>query len=274
MKLEEKRNAQRSAKRVAPPKTVGLAVKDWTSSEVVAKVLNRLRDDLPRFVACAPGLLDVIGGIAEYTGSLVLAMATGEQVCASVQPRTDDTITIENASENAREGHARRVLPLSQLYGANGVPVTPQEGLERTGDWDDTARGVLSALVEALREGVVPDFAGGLTVAVATTAPGVGVMRSAALAGATLGATARAFGVEVDLQHAFEICRRIENDWLGWPVGSTDAVCALLGEPHTLMQLQSESRSVVGKIPLPDDLALVGIDCGNCKPDAIPAKST
>ena len=210
MKLEEKRNAQRSAKHVAPSQTVGSAAKDWTSSEVVANVLNRLRDDLPRFVACAPGLLDVIGGIAEYTGSLVLTMATGERVCTGVQRRSDDTITIENASENAQEGRAPTVIPLSQLYGANGVAVTPQEGLDRTGDCDDTARCVLSVLIEALREGVVPDFAGGLTVVVGTATPGVvGVMRPAAVAGATLGATARAFGVEVDLQHAFEICRRI-----------------------------------------------------------------
>ncbi|MHC4695712.1 MAG: GHMP family kinase ATP-binding protein [Planctomycetota bacterium] len=269
MQVEEKVNGQRRVKKVADSKTMEPTVKDWTSSKLVADVLSRLRDDSPRFVACAPGQLDVMGGIAEYTGSLVLTMPSGEEVCAGVQRREDDTISIETASDDASQGRSPTVTSISQLYGDDGVAVDPKQGLERFSDWDDAAGYIVGVLTEALREGVVSDFTGGLTIVVGGSTPQVGgVMQRAAMAGAVLGATARAFDVEVDPQKAFEICRRVENDWLGWPVGVADAVCALLGEPDTLLQLQSESHNIAGTIHLPDNLALVGVDCGNCQADA------
>lgn len=250
-------------------KTTEPAVKDWTSSQLVADVLERLEEDSPRFVACAPGYLDVIGGIAEYTGSLVLTTPVNEQVCAGVQRRSDDMISIETAGNAASGDGSPAVISVSQLYGPDGLAIKPPQGLELIGDWDPAAKCVLGMLVEALREGVVSDLSGGLTIVVSTAAFEVGgVLRNSMVAGAALGATARALNIEIDPQKAFEVCRRIENDWLGWPAGVADAVCALLGEPRTLMQLQSDCCSIIGKIHLPDDLALVGIDCGNCQPGA------
>ena len=64
------------------------------------------------------------------------------------------------------------------------------------------------------------------------------------------------------------VCQRVENDWLGAPVGVADAVCALVGEPNTLLEVRCEPCTAGGSIRLPEDLLLLGVDCGVTLPDA------
>jgi galactokinase len=60
----------------------------------------------------------------------------------------------------------------------------------------------------------------------------------------------------------------VENDWLQSPVGIGDAVCALLGEPAVLGEVSCEACTLAGSVRLPDDLTVLGIDCGTLHPDA------
>ena len=47
----------------------------------------------PAWVARAPGRLDVMGGIADYSGSLVLQLPLDVSALALVQPRTDGQVS-------------------------------------------------------------------------------------------------------------------------------------------------------------------------------------
>src|SRR3954470_16342179 len=49
---------------------------------------------VPTTIARAPGRLDVMGGIADYSGSLVLQWPTAEATFAAVQGTNDSTIQI------------------------------------------------------------------------------------------------------------------------------------------------------------------------------------
>lgn len=269
MQVEVRSGGQREADKGALPRTAELGLEAGPFSELVADVLGRLRPDAARFLACAPGRLDVIGGLAECTGSLVLAMPVDHQVCVCVQRRRDGSIAVDAQGDPTSRDQSAAVIPVSQIYGDDGLAVAPQQGLERLSEFDDTARSALGAFVEAIRAGIVSDVAGGLTIAVGAVHPGTdGGAPCSAVAGATLAATARALGAELEPATALDICRRVENDWLQWPVGVADAACALVGEPETLMQLRDEADNIAGRIRLPDDLALVGISCGNARPDA------
>ena len=91
-------------------------------SKTVVEVVKRLGDDSARFVAVAPGRLDVMGGLAEYTGALVLNMTLGDHVCVAVQARRDGKISISAAQHS--DGGAVDEVPVSRLCESNGRGVS------------------------------------------------------------------------------------------------------------------------------------------------------
>jgi len=248
--------------------TIRSAANDWTASELAAEVVKRLPDEGARLVAQAPGRLNVMGGIAEYTGALVLMTPLAEHVCVGVQRRDDNRISIETAGAADSEGDEPTLIALSELQNADGTPLDLEQAGKRINAWNETTRCVLGSLVEARRSAVLPDLAAGLTVVVGSMLGDVSdAGRDSAVAAATLVAAARAFDVEVDPQQACQVCHRVETDWLGWPVGVADAACSLIGEPLALIQLRCDPYSVAGSILLPDDLKLVAVDCGIARSD-------
>ncbi|UCE60786.1 MAG: hypothetical protein JSU63_03355 [Phycisphaerales bacterium] len=241
----------------------------WTSSKSVSDLLQSLPDKPARCVARAPGRLDVMGGIAEYTGALVLTLPIAEHSYVVVQLRNDDTIVVDPTGKGSSDGHRPTVFEISQLYTAKGVPVDADGARKQAAGLDETTWCVLGALLEALRSGVIPELSGGLSVAVGSAGGSAGdSARGSGLAGATLAAVASACDLTLDPQSAVAVCQRVENDWLDWPIGAADAVCVLNGEPDALMQLQCDSYNIAGATMLPDELAIIGIDCGNCREDA------
>src|SRR5689334_13425679 len=74
----------------------------------------------PMFVARAPGRLDVMGGIADYSGSLVLQRPIAEATFAAVQ-RVDD----DSRAERTRGGAFR----LRESSGAPTAPSPPGDQL-------------------------------------------------------------------------------------------------------------------------------------------------
>ena len=71
-------------------------------------------------IARAPGRLDVMGGIADYSGALVLQWPIREATCAAVQPHAARVLRIVSLSE---AGASRSCdVPLDDIAPA-GVPV-------------------------------------------------------------------------------------------------------------------------------------------------------
>ena len=259
----------RTAEQEAARKAVRSNAHDSSASELTAKVVERLPDAGSRFVAHAPGRLNVMGGIADYSGALVLMVPLDEHVCVGVQRRDDDKISIESAGgANSGSGEPARIA-LSEIQGKNGIPIDHRVLREQLADWNKASRCVLGLLVEARRSEMISDFAGGLTVVVGSAADDEGSAGwEAALAAATLVATAQAYEAKLDPQQASQVCQRVQTDWFDWPVGVADAVCALIGEPLTLTQLRCDPCSVAGSLPMPADLALLAVDCGTTQTDA------
>ena len=61
----------------------------------------------------APGRLDVMGGIADYSGSLVLELPLHEEVRASIQREESGTLTLE--SRRCSGESSRFTMPLADL---------------------------------------------------------------------------------------------------------------------------------------------------------------
>lgn len=268
MTVEQNTKLRRTSRTKAP--TAHVASDDWATSKLATDLLGKLPNESVRFVARAPGRLDVMGGIGESTGSLVLNTPMQEGVCVAMQPRSDGVVSIESLTEKDSDGRQAFRCQLQEAGVLSGTPVSAREGLKfLDGSADLTARCVLGTLVETFREQLVTGLEGGLSIVVGLPSCNLAEAgQHSALAAATLVCSARIGNVKLDRSRAVAVCRAVANEWLANPVGTADAACSLLGEPGTLAQLRSEPFEVTGTILLPDDLVLIGIDCGEVHHDA------
>ena len=76
----------------------------------------------PTFLTRAPGRLDVMGGIADYSGSLVLQLPLAEATLVALQLDESNHVTLVSLSENRSNESAVFTMPLDEFL-ANGEPV-------------------------------------------------------------------------------------------------------------------------------------------------------
>lgn len=239
-------------------------------SPLLSRISGELPDGSPRFAARAPGRLDVMGGLAEYTGSLVLNTAIADHACVAVQRRSDGILSIVLAQAQDRDGGSPFEIATTKLREADGTVIRVEEGRRLVPSTvPSSVSCVLGAVVELARDQFVGPLETGVSVAVASTLDGLrDAGRDSALAAATIVAVTASWDATVSVEDVAGLCQRVENEWLQTPVGIADAVCALSSIPSVLLQIHCDARKVGGTIPLPEHLTLMGIDCGVPDSDA------
>lgn len=203
----------------------------------------------PVAVSRAPGRLDVLGGIADYSGSLVLELPIQAAALVAAQESADGRVV-------AVSGDRRIVVDVADLVGA------PLDGLARrfTGR-DAWAAYVLGPVALLAREERVEPA--GLRLLVSSEIPeGKGVGSSAAVEVAALQATAACLGVAADPRRLALTGQRAEQIFAGAPCGAMDQLAVMHGEAGRLLALLCRPGEIVASIPLPPPLVLWGIDSG------------
>ncbi len=230
---------------------------------VRAPVTGAFDPTQPILVSRAPARLDVMGGIADYTGSLVLEMPLDRAVVMAIQPRTDQHVVIRSLLWEQRPGETAEVRwPLARLYhDPDRLCSAFALAFDRQGtSWAKYVAGIFFVLLEA---DLVPHFGGGATIVFDSTAtPSAGVGSSAAVEVAAYQAIAGLFDIHLDPLEAAQLCQRAENVVVGAPCGIMDQVTSLLGEPHALLQISCQPHDVLGSLPLPEGVTVVGIHSG------------
>jgi galactokinase len=214
-------------------------------------------------VARAPGRLDVMGGIADYSGSLVLQLPIREATFAAVQRDPERRLRIVSLPSGAPERAAAYEVALASFEAGGGaLPYEEARALFRRDpatSWAAYAAGVWLVLMR--ERGAA--FAQGARVLIASDVPeGKGVSSSAALEVAVMTATAAAFGLALDPREIAILCQKVENLVVGAPCGVMDQMTAACGEPDRLLALSCQPAELQGHIALPEDLTVFGIDSG------------
>jgi L-arabinokinase len=207
-------------------------------------------------IARAPGRLDVMGGIADYSGSLVLQRPIAEATYAAVQ-RIDQPVL-----ELVSAGRPPLSIPLATLL-EDGDPIAydtaRRQFADRDRHWAAYVVGVF--LVLARERGF--RLASGARVAIGSAVPeGKGVSSSAAVETAVMQAMASAFDVAIAPRDIALLCQQAENLVAGAPCGVMDQMTCVFGEPDALMALLCQPAELQPSVPLPEDLAVWGIDSG------------
>ena len=213
-------------------------------------------------IARAPGRLDVMGGIADYSGSLVLELPIAEATLVALQKQDARELRIVSLVEN--EGRVLRFdMPLAN-FERDTEPVEYDEAREyfnsdKTRRWAAYVAGVFLVLMRQL--GVRFDH--GARVLIWSQVPeGKGVSSSAALEVATMTAVAAAFKVAIQPREIALLCQQVENLVVGAPCGVMDQMTSACGEADQLLALICQPAELLGTIQLPEELSVWGLDSG------------
>jgi L-arabinokinase len=209
-------------------------------------------------VARAPGRLDVMGGIADYSGSLVLEWPLADATMVAAQRDAGrvlsdpPTVTIVSAERAAH-------VPLPTLLSLEYADARAWFARDPAQHWSAYVAGAFLVLAREAG-GVFPD---GVRILIASTVPeGKGVSSSAALEVAAMTAICAAYDVPLEARQLALLCQKVENLIAGAPCGVMDQMTAALGEAGHLLALLCQPAEVCGRLALPPHLALWGIDSG------------
>ena len=210
------------------------------------------------FIARAPGRLDVMGGIADYSGSLVLQMPIAEATFAAVQKSSDQKVRIVSLSETGQEFNFE--IAITGLKAASDYTEIRRMFRDRPTDhWASYACGVFSVLS---REKNV-DFGSGARILISSRVPiGKGVSSSAALEVAAMNALCSAFGITTEARELALLCQRVENEIAGAPCGVMDQIASNCGIENALISLLCQPAEIKGTLDIPETIEFWGIDSG------------
>jgi L-arabinokinase len=216
----------------------------------------------PVFIARAPGRLDVMGGIADYSGSLVLEMPIAEAVFAALQKSEDPTLKIQSLGENSNEIREFEMTLADFKTGENLIEYSAARAYFAENAADHWAGYVAGVFLVLMRERGI-EFSGGARIFIASGVPqGKGVSSSAALEAAVMSAVAAAFNVTLKPRETALLCQKTENLIVGAPCGVMDQMSVVCGKKDELLALVCQPAELKNPVKIPDEIAFWGIDSG------------
>lgn len=239
----------------------------------------------PLMVTRAPGRLDVMGGIADYSGSTVLQLPLAEaaHVAIQLQPAETQRLWQHQAARGEQGVPALRVVSMNADATNRGhafdVSLThltshTSEGKRWIISYEQAkiyftkdpalswAAYVVGALVVLMHEkGLV--CKDGIAMLVSSNVPeGKGVSSSAAIEVASMQALATAHDIHLDGRELALLCQKVENLIVGAPCGVMDQMASALGEAGSLMALCCQPAEVERPVHIPQHIRFWGIDSG------------
>jgi L-arabinokinase len=212
-------------------------------------------------VARAPGRLDVMGGIADYSGSLMLELPIAEATLVALQRNQTRRLRVVSLIENENRILSFEI-PFADLE-HEGEPIEYPEARSYFNDgstpgWAAYVAGVFLVLMR--ERGARFD---GARLLISSRVPeGKGVSSSAALEVGTMSAVAAAFDLQIAPRELALLCQRVENLVVGAPCGVMDQMTSACGEENQLLAILCQPAELLGTVELPPDLAVWGLDSG------------
>jgi len=206
--------------------------------------------------ATAPGRMDVMGGIADYSGSLLLQMPIKQTTTVNIQMRDDGVFNFRTQiTKNKTEDFTIHLSDVKDRSLAEaGVIIRSIIG----GDW---AVYVLGCFLVLQKEKSIALT--GANVFIESKVPwGKGVSSSAALEVATMNALNQLYNLLLGREELAVLAQMAENLVAGAPCGLMDQLSSHLGQRNKLLPLICQPHQVDKAISIPRGINFSGIDSG------------
>lgn len=247
-----------------------------------ATALFNWQEDI--FVTRAPGRLDVMGGIADYSGSLVLQMPIREACHVAVQkihPRKQRLWKHAQARQLAK---GQALTPVLQIvsYGSelsnrgptfdmdlsdfmDGEQPISYEKARKYFAQDPSQRwaAYVAGTILVLMKELGVRFENSISMLVSSAVPeGKGVSSSAAIEVASMSAIVASHGLNLNPRELALLCQKVENHVVGAPCGVMDQMTSACGEANKLLAMVCQPAEVLGLVDIPNHIRFWGIDSG------------
>lgn len=204
--------------------------------------------------ACSTGRLDVMGGIADYSGSMVLQMPIKEKATVIVGHRGYNQLHIKSLDVTEHNELFIDLEELPKSYKEANQYLKQLNG----GDWAAYIVGCFLVLINEKHLNL-----GGLDILVKSEIPfGKGVSSSAAIEVATLKALGELFSIEFTGTELPILAQKAENLVVGAPCGLMDQLASYFGQDKYLLPILCQPDKIFSSIRIPDNLYFIGIDSG------------
>ncbi|OQU77002.1 hypothetical protein SORBI_3010G253200 [Sorghum bicolor] len=235
------------------------------------------------YVARAPGRLDVMGGIADYSGSLVLQMPLREACHVAVQRSHPSKQKLWEHTK-ARQLENAGLVPVVQIvsFGSDlsnraptfnmdltdfmdgGKPISYEKARELfcqdpSQKWAAYVAGTILVLMTELGA----QFTDSISILVSSAVPeGKGVSSSASVEVSTMSAIAAAYGLNIIPRDLALLCQKVENHVVGAPCGVMDQMASACGEANKLLAMVCQPAEVKELVGIPTHIRFWGLDSG------------
>ena len=222
-------------------------------------LLNADRQKQPVFEGVAPGRLDVMGGIADYSGALVLQMPIANKTRVRFTPGFDYSCLLTSTLETGEVFQVE--LDYRKLLKDGEVDYAFARQLVNNDPKTAWAAYVVGCALVLEKEKKI-HFTGGTFEITSGVPLGKGVSSSASIEVATLKALQKAYSLEFRNTELPVLAQRVENLIVGAPCGLMDQLACYFGKPNHLLPILCQPDQVFDPLPIPDGISFVGIDSG------------
>jgi galactokinase len=245
--------------------------RDLLQMSPVPRLLERARAELgadfsinagPVRISRAPGRLDVMGGIADYTGSMVCEMPLDRAASVALSARADRIVQV--FSFNLLDEHQPFTfrIPLDSLA-EHSLDELRGEFNQPGRRWAGYLAGCLAVLQKHGIANLKQPQLRGMNVALLSTVPlGAGVSSSAAIEVAAMMNFLDHLGVrgKTDALATAAMCQEVENRVVGAPCGMMDQVSSCAGSEGALLRMICQPHELLPALALPIGVRVLGIN--------------
>jgi galactokinase len=212
----------------------------------------------PVFTASATGRLDVMGGFADYSGSLVLQMPIANSTTVRVTLRDDFQCRVTSQLEDHET--------LTTTFVIQDLLALPELSTQEIHNFFQEKEIKWAAYVVGctlfLHHQKKIDFRGADFQVQSNVPLGKGVSSSAALEVATMKALTQAFQINLSGTELPTLAQKVENLIVGAPCGLMDQLASYFGLRNHLLPITCQPDLLHTPVSIPPSIRFIGIDSG------------
>jgi L-arabinokinase len=213
------------------------------------------------WVARVPARLDVMGGIADYSGANVCEAVLGHGMLMAIQARTDRTLRIRSAQVGGRSLPVETRIPLDYFRSGDAVGNYAQVRelchANPIAAWAAYIGGSIFTLLKEESASLPYGFSFLLFSAVPMN---VGIGSSAAVEIGTLSCLNTYLGLQLDGARIARLGQMAENHVVGAPCGIMDQIAVTSGRRGKLTHILCRPGKIIGEVEIPPGTGFVGIN--------------
>ncbi len=208
-----------------------------------------------------PARLDVMGGIADYSGANVCEAVLGRGVLMGLQARTDRTLRIRTMQAGIKALPIETRLPLDCFKSGDGLTSYAEvRAFCQANPLANWAAYIVGSIFTLLKEEPVKLPYGFNLLLLSAVPMNVGIGSSAAVEIGTLSCLNAYLGLNLSPTRIAQLGQMAENHVVGAPCGIMDQTAITSGRQGCLTHILCRPGEVKGEVEIPPGTGFVGIN--------------